>query len=63
MSPFPGEQVVPAGLQSSQTGPRERENWEEQQPSTPVTLQLFCRPKDIQIYIFIFFTGGQDLPK
>lgn len=63
MSPPTSEQVVPAGLRSSQTGPRVHENWEELQPSMSVTLQLFYLPKDIQIYIFIFFTGGQDLPK
>lgn len=55
--------VTPAGLQSSQSGPRVHENWEERQPSASVTLQLFHLPKDIQIYIFLFFTGGQDLPK
>lgn len=43
--------------------PERMKPWEEQQPVAGVAPQLFHLPKDVQMYSYIFFTGGQDLPK
>lgn len=34
-------------------------DWEEQQPPARATPQRCHLPKDIEIYIFLFFTGGR----